>query len=552
MAVHNLRAVRTGVIACALLLIPGISNAQQTANRDSTGAGEEQSSPDLANEVRALSATVRELQAQVQSLNSELQEVRAKEGSLELDSALPPKPLPRASVEQPSDAPPSATNNPHDPYSTFPENEAAVVSQPESPASPNSISPAKSIEERLAQLEDDQQLDDSRLSDQDQTKVESGSKYRVRLSGIVLLNMFENRGTVDSTDTPEIALEPNPLDSAGTFGGTLRQSQIGVQAFGPDVAGARTSADVKFDFGGGFPNAPNGAVMGLIRFRTGTIRLDWSNTSIIAGQDFLFFAPLEPTSLAQFAIPALSYAGNLWGWTPQVRIEHRVNFSDHSNLLFAGGILDSLTGDLPYSQYDRYPSWGEESGQPAYAARLAWSGRILNQNFTVGEGGYYGRQYWGFGRHVDGWVASTDLTMPLGKYFAFTGEFYRGRAVGGLGGGIGQGVLINGSLLSPVTIQGLDSMGGWVQLKYKPVAKFEINAALGDDNPFTSEFKKFPGNVSYYGVNLTRNFSPFVNFIYQLRSDVMFSVEFRRLKTYQFEDDAYTANQTNISLGYIF
>jgi len=104
---------------------------------------------------------------------------------------------------------------------------------------------------------------------------------------------------------------------------------------------------VKFDFGGGFPTAPNGAVMGLIRFRTGTIRLDWSNTSIIAGQDFLFFAPLEPTSLAQFAIPALSYAGNLWGWTPQVRIEHRVNFSDHSSLLFAGGILDSLTGDLP-------------------------------------------------------------------------------------------------------------------------------------------------------------------------------------------------------------
>jgi len=547
MAVHNHRAVRTGVIACALLLIPGVSNAQQAANRDSTGAGEEQSSPNLANEVRALSETVRELQAQVQSLNSELQEVRAKEGSLELDSALPPKPIPHA-----NSARPSATNNPPGPYSTFPENEAAVALQPESSSSSSQNASQGTLEDRVAQLEENQQLADSKLGDEDQTKVESGSKYRVRLSGIVLLNMFENRGTVDSADTPEIALEPNPLDSAGTFGGTLRQSQIGIQAFGPDIAGARTSADVKFDFGGGFPTAPNGAVMGLIRFRTGTIRLDWSNTSIIAGQDFLFFAPLEPTSLAQFAIPALSYAGNLWGWTPQVRIEHRVNFSDHSSLLFAGGILDSLTGDLPVTEYERYPSWGEESGQPAYAARLAWSGRIFNQNMTIGEGGYYGRQYWGFGRHVDGWVATTDLTLPLGKYFGFTGEFYRGRAVGGLGGGIGQGVLLAGPLFSPAAIQGLDSMGGWVQLKYKPVAKFEINAALGDDNPFTSEFKKFPTSDSYYGVPLTRNFSPFVNFIYQLRSDVMFSVEFRRLKTYQFEDDAYTANQTNISLGYIF
>ena len=47
---------------------------------------------------------------------------------------------------------------------------------------------------------------------------------------------------------------------------------------------------------------------------------------------------------------------------------------------------------------------------------------------------------------------------------------YRGRAVGGLGGGIGQGVLLAGPLTSPVAIQGLDSMGGWVQLKFKPLA----------------------------------------------------------------------------------
>jgi hypothetical protein len=220
--------------------------------------------------------------------------------------------------------------------------------------------------------------------------------------------------------------------------------------------------------------------------------------------------------------------------------------------MIEGGILDSITGDLPYSQSERYPSWGEESGQPAYASRIAWSQRVFGQNLTLGAGGYYGRQYWGFGRHVDGWVGTTDLKLPLGKYFGFTGEFYRGRAVGGLGGGIGQGVLLAGPLFSPMPIQGLDSMGGWAQLKFKPVAKFEVNGALGIDNPFASEFRRFPTSDSYYGIPLTRNLSPFVNFIYQLRSDVMFSVEYRRLKTYQFNDGAYSANQTNVSLGYIF
>jgi hypothetical protein len=280
--------------------------------------------------------------------------------------------------------------------------------------------------------------------------------------------------------------------------------------------------------------------------------MDWANTSLIAGQDFLFFSPLAPTSLASFAVPALSYAGNLWAWTPQVRVEHRIHFSENSSLLLQAGILDSLSGDLPYSQYERYPSWGEESGQPAYAGRVAWSERVFGQDMTLGTGGYYGRQYWGFGRHVNGWATTADLTMPLGKYFGFTGQFYRGSALGGLGGGVGQDVLLAGPLFSPAVIQGLDSMGGWVQLKFKPAPKFEINGALGDDNPFASELRRFPSSDSYYGVSLSKNVSPFVNVIYRMRSDVMMSVEYRRLKTYVVNDDAYTANHINFSLGYLF
>jgi hypothetical protein len=515
------------------LLGPGSLRGQETSGDAATA--------DLKSEVRTLSETVRELQAQVQSLSSQLGDLRAKEESSGKDGAA----LLPASRTQPT--PPTSGIN--DPYLTFPAgNPAASISN----TAPTSSAPRRTLAERLSQLEDDQDLTDSRLADQDQTKVESGSKYRLRLSGMVLLNMFENRGVVDNADFPEIALEPNPLDSAGTFAGSLRQSQIGLEVFGPDVAGARTSADIKFDFAGGFPNTPNGTVLGLVRLRTGTIRMDWANTSIIAGQDFLFFSPLAPTSLASFAVPALSYAGNLWGWTPQVRVEHRIHFSDSSSLMLAGGILDSLSGDLPYSSYERYPSWGEESGQPAYAVRAAWSQRVLGQDLTLGTGGYYGRQYWGFGRHVDGWAATADLTLPLGKYFGLTAQFYRGRAVGGLGGGVGQGVVMAGDLDSPVQILGLDSMGGWGQLKFKPVPKFEVNGALGIDNPFASELNRFPSSDSYYGVSITKNVSPFVNFIYQLRSDVMFSVEYRYLKTFQLDDGAYSANHINVSLGYIF
>jgi len=280
--------------------------------------------------------------------------------------------------------------------------------------------------------------------------------------------------------------------------------------------------------------------------------MDWTNTSIVAGQDRLFFAPLAPTSLASLAVPALSYSGNLWAWTPQVRVEHKIALSESSHLMFQAGILDSLSGELPVSQ-DRFPSWGEQSGQPAYAGRIAWTHRAFGQDLTVGFGGYYARQNFGLGRSVNGWASTFDVLLPLGKYFNLSGEFYRGAAVAGLGGGIGQSILTSGPFTDPATtIKGLDSMGGWVQLKFKPKTNFEINGAFGQDNPFAGELRRFPGSPSYFGESLARNLTPFVNFIYQPRSDVLFSVEYRRLQTYMLDSSANTANHVAASVGYIF
>jgi hypothetical protein len=108
----------------------------------------------------------------------------------------------------------------------------------------------------------------------------------------------------------------------------LRQSEIGFEAFGPTLAGARTKADLQLDLAGGFPPVPNGISSGLARLRTATLRMDWSDTSVVVGQDSIFFSPGSPTSFATLAIPSLTYAGNLWSWVPQIRIEHRVTLGE--------------------------------------------------------------------------------------------------------------------------------------------------------------------------------------------------------------------------------
>jgi hypothetical protein len=483
----------------------------------------------------------------MQTLNSQMTELRASQQQAVLQAEQL-----RAELKETREqltAKTASTNQASEPAPAEPLSSSSVSASTSSQQSPD-----VSLQQRISKLEDDQGLLNDKIIEQSQTKVESGSKYRVRLSGIVLLNAGVTRGSVDNLDFAQIAT-PSPVNSgtSGSFSGSLRQSQIGIEAFGPDIAGARTSANVKFDFAGGFPNTPNGAAFGIARLRTGTMRMDWANTSIVAGQDALFFAPLTPTTLSSLAIPALSYTGNLWSWTPQIRIEHRVALSDSSKLLLQAGILDSLTGDNPPHQDYRNPSVGEQSGQPAYATRIAYERRALGRDLILGISGYYGRQHWEFGRNVDGWVGMTDITLPLGGFFSLTGEFYRGRAVGGFGGAIGQSIVLSGPINDAATsIFGLDSMGGWAQLKFKPRANFEVNFAYGQDNPFASELRSFPATKYYYGSLLSRNQSPFVNFIYRVRSDVLFSIEYKRLQTYTLDSGANNANQLGLSLGYAF
>jgi hypothetical protein len=511
-------------------------------------------SGELAPDLKSLVMVVQQLQSQVQTLNSQVNDLRsAQRQAVREGQEL------RTELRRTREELAARGGDTYAPYAVTPAQPSVVAATPTA-AAPGSVgttvaTPGQSgsLDERVAMLEDDEELLNDKITEQSQTKVESGSKYRVRFSGIVLLNTEVTRGTVDNLDFPQVATAQVVPGTSGAFSGSLRQSQLGVEAFGPDIAGAHTSANIKFDFGGGFPNTPNGAAFGIVRLRTGTIRLDWENTSIVAGQDGIFFAPLVPTTLTALDTPALSYTGNLWSWTPQVRIEHRVALSDNSRFVMQAGILDSLTGDIPSLNGYRTPTVGEQSGQPAYAAHVSWNRKMFDRELVIGFGGNYGRQNWGLGRNIDGWVATTDLTVPLGTYFDLTGEFYRGRAVGGFGGGIGQSILLSGLIADSTTaIHGLDSLGGWAQLKFKPKTNFEINLAYGQDDPFASELRRFPASAYYYGSSLSRNLSPFVNFIYRVRSDVLFSVEYRRLQTYSLDNNPYNANQTGISLGYLF
>jgi hypothetical protein len=535
---HRRKCIYT-IPAVLLWQIAACSNSFAQNTEPNAARQESAQSAEPAN----VAAVLKQLQAQIEVLNAQVNGLKMEQQAAQVETAEMRKDLILAKSQL------AALENPG-------KSVDAMQVQPDATnaigATGASSAPA-STAERISRLEENQQMTDAKITEQSQTKVESSSKYRVRLSGIVLFNLYGSRGNVDNTDYPQLATPPTLLHTDASFGGSLRQSQLGMEAFGPTIAGARTSANVQFDFAGGFPQTPNGVSFGVMRLRTGTVRFDWQDTSIIGGQDTLFFSPLTPTSFATLAVPALAYAGNLWAWTPQVRVEHRFTVSENSKISVQGGILDSLSGDTPAPGEYRPPSWGENSGQPAYAARVAWTQKVQGQDLTVGFGGYYGRQVWGFHRNIDSWASMVDITLPLGTKFELTSQFYRGRALGGLGGGIGQSVLWNGSLINPTTeIEGLNSMGGWAQLKFKATPKLQFNGAFGQDNPYASDLREYGGNATLYGAPISKNQSGFVNFIYQPRSDIVLSLEYRKIRTYLLETNPNSVNLANFSVGYIF
>lgn len=497
----------------------GASAFQASAQQVASATGD----ADLADSIRQLREQVQELRSAVSEIKSEAAEYRAENQELrkELENIRTnsnpeqSKPAGNASAAAPSGAPNPAT------------------------------------EQRVSSLEETTQVLQSELSTLYQTKVESASRYRVRLSGLVLLNLFHNRGEVDNFDVPTYASAVGPYGVTPGFGATVRQSEVGLEVFGPELAGAKSRGEVQLDFGGGFPAAAlDGINTGIVRLRTANMRLDWENTSLIVGQDSLFISPNSPTSFASLLVPSLGYSGNLWAWTPQLRVEHKFNLNDDQSISIQGGILDNVTGERSYGSH-RLPQAGEASGQPAYAARTAWTRNVDSRPLTVGASGYYSRQNWGPGWTTDGWAAIGDWRFPVFK-FEFSGEVYRGKAIGGLGGGIGQSVLFNGNPLSPFPgFRPLNTAGGWTQLKFLATSRLEFNGAFGIDNPFGSDLHAIPSAVGVYSTLLTANRSEMMNFIYRPRSDLLLSAEYRHLRTSQI-GNYYSADHINLMMGVLF
>lgn len=428
---------------------------------------------------------------------------------------------------------------------------AATSPEPAPPASSSSVA-AIPIEERVQTLEAAVKL-------HDQTKVESASKYPVRLNGLILFNAFINRGVPDNIDLPAFAAKQTATSGNSSLGASLRQTILGIQGNGPRIGGASTFASVDFDFFSSVSYTSYGTSAGVVRMRTANIGFEWPNDSVEVGLVAPLISPLSPTSYATVAEPGLASAGNLWTWAPQLRLAHKQQLANGNHIGYEFGLWDAPAAGYNSNQLFRTASPSELAGQPAYEARVSY-GTGSERGLQLGLGGYYSRQsYPGFlgvagTEHNDSYAVTTDFRLPFAHHFELSGEGYRGRSIGGLGGGVYKDMVTGTDPITGVpSYRPLNAIGGWTQFKTRFTASLEANASVGQDNAFARDFRALLVTPSTFaGPTRARNRMTVANLIYRPRTYLILSPEYRRVWTYSVGAAANTVDVFTLSIGYQF
>jgi hypothetical protein len=439
-------------------------------------------------------------------------------------------------------------------------------SQPDSAGAvspPSSNNTAATYAAEIQDIRERQAIQESQIATQEQTKVESESKYPVKITGLVLFNAFVNTNAVDIPATPTVA-----IPGSGSTGATVRQTVLGFDAHGPHLFGAHSYADLRVDFDGspqyGGPTAiytgyyNSGTT--LVRLRTAHAGLRWDSTETYFSFDRPILSPDSPTSLTAVAVPALAWSGNLWTWNPQLGVNHDLPFVGSHDLRLQAALIDvgdaPLTPVVPSTTTPAVmpPSTAERSRWPGVEARIAMLGSKTREDGDhLGIGGYFAPHLTPFGKGFDSWAGTMDARLVFPAHLEFSGSAYRGLGLGGLGAGAYKDFVYR---IDPDTngyyVRPLDDIGGWAQLKEKLSERVELNAAFGMDNVFAGELRRYaiPGGTVYQ--NLARNRTYTGNVIYSPTAYLLFSFEYRHLDSSPVLGSSIGANVIGLAAGYKF
>lgn len=375
-------------------------------------------------------------------------------------------------------------------------------------------------------LDERMDVQERRVEEMAQTKVESSQHFPIRITGMALFNSYINSNS-SVPDVPTVLAGGGPL--AG--GATLRQTVIGLDYQGPEIFGGGTiHGFLNMDFFG--PSSdPYGS---SFRIRTAGIEFNWENTSIMVGQDKPLISPREPNSLAEVGYAPLTDSGNLWVWQPQLRVERRFHLDQRTTLHAQASLFETREG---YSGVT--PTYGSlQYARPSVQGRVALTHNFDdNRRIEIGSGGA-GSTTHVAGITVPSHVFTVDWFANPWRRLEFSGSLFRGQDVSNLGGA-GTGVTV----LNPYSAIPVHADGGWTQLSFLATSRLTFNLFGGEQQNRASDL--------YLG-NLAKNESYGGNVMYRLAPNVILSLESEQLHTTYLGAGRPLNNHYDLGIAYLF
>lgn len=386
---------------------------------------------------------------------------------------------------------------------------------------------------------------------------ELGNGVRAVPYGTIYFNLFGNDSGTNNNDIPLFA-----TSGRGNLSASVRQTRFGVRVEGLKIRNAKVSGVVEADFFGGSPAVGIGENFGVVRVRLANAKIDWKDTTLTLGQDWMVFAPQNPVSIADAAIPQFAASGNNWARLPQVKIEQRLS---GGKVIWQGAVLAPQTGDSnSTANFLQQPNSGALSRIPFLQGRLAfaekdWLG--TKKPGTVGVSAHYGRSLATattaplIGYDIDSYGVALDWNFPLHKRLSWSGEAFLGQNLAGFQAGVFQNynsdyaVLVN-NVLTPRGVQGIRTFGGWTQVGFTPdwnKDKLTLFGSVGLDDPRNSDLVN-TRNRDFR----SRNLAWALDAIYKFTPQFQIGIEFRQLNTSYLFSGRKRANHLNLGAAYSF
>ena len=394
--------------------------------------------------------------------------------------------------------------------------------------SPSAETPEAAGQPSPPPLEERVKVNEERIAEQAQTKVESQQKLPVWLYGTLLFNSFYN----DNKDAANALGSYGLLSGAASSGATVRQTILGLNFQGPSLPGnGHVSGNLEMDFWGG----PPGPSSNWLRIRRAGLSFDWTNTTFFVGQDKPLISPYEPDSLAEVAIPALSGSGNLWFWLPQARVTHSIPISARNG-------IDAQVAVLQVGSYleSNHATPGLFPGgvRPALEGRVAfWHKDGDTRKFEFAPGFHISRDRVN-GSAVTARIGSLDWLYAPFAMLNFKGAAYYGEDVAALGG-LGNGFYLAGYGTARPVVSG----GGWAQVSAPIDNRITLNLFGGLEHDRASGIQ---------ALSIAQAGSVAGNVMFHLTSNTIFSLEAQRLWTTTFMGTPETYNHYDLAVAYLF